>query len=121
MAQCLAQCWAPQGQALSPAWAASGGMPPLPGLEGWCGKRCLPSLLGVPALAGREGQGRDICLTLLSASITWCVFSQELITLQHVLINIWSRSTEETEQNVKRVVLGSGDAEKGLAVMSWEW
>lgn len=33
-----------------------------------------------------------ICLTLLSASVTWCVFSQELITLQHVLINIWSQS-----------------------------
>lgn len=31
-------------------------------------------------------------MTLLSASVTWCVFSQELITLQHVLINIWSWS-----------------------------
>lgn len=43
-------------------------------------------------LGGREGQGGDFCLTLLSASVTWCVFSQELITLQHVLINIWSWS-----------------------------
>lgn len=65
---------------------------------------------------GREGQGGDICLTLLSASVTWCVFSQELITLQHVLINIWSWSGVETEQNVKRVEVWSGDAEKGLAV-----
>lgn len=63
---------------------------------------------------GREGG--DICLTLLSASITWYVFSQELITLQRVLINIWSWSGVETEQNVKRVVVWSGDAEKGLAV-----
>lgn len=59
-----------------------------------------------------EGQGGDICLTLLSASVTWCVFSQELITLQHVLINIWSWSREETEQNAKWVVSWSGDAEK---------
>ena len=64
--------------------------------------------MGVPTLAGREGQGGDICLTLLSASITWCVFSQELITLQHVLINIWSRNGIETERNVKRVVVWSG-------------
>ena len=61
---------------------------------------------------GREGQGRDICLTLLSASVTWCVFSQELITLQHVLINIWSRNGVETERNVKRVVVWSGCRER---------
>lgn len=73
------------------------GIPQPPGCagSGWEGGR-------------REGQGGDICLTLLSASITWCVFSQELITLQHVLINIWSRNGMETEQNVKRVVVWSG-------------
>lgn len=53
-------------------------------------------------------------MTLLSASVTWCVFSQELITLQHVLINIWSQSTEETEQNVKRVRVWPGDTMRVL-------
>lgn len=72
-------------------------------------------------LGGREGQGGDICLTLFSASVTWCVFSQELITLQHVLINIWSRSGVETERNVKRVEGWSGDDEKGLAVKNGMW
>ena len=84
----------------------------LAGAGGVAWQEAFPSLLGVPALAGREGgreeQGGDICLTLLSASITWCVFSQELIILQHVLINIWSWNGMETEQNVKRVVVWSG-------------
>lgn len=67
-----------------------------------------PGCAGSGWEGGKEGQGGDICLTLLSASITWCVFSQELITLQHVLINIWNRNGMETERNVKRVVLWSG-------------
>lgn len=73
------------------------------------------------ASSGWEGQGGDICLTLLSASVTWCVFSQELITLQHVLINIWSWSGVETERNAKRVEVWSGDAEEGLAVKNGRW
>lgn len=74
-------------------------------------------------LGGRDRQGGDICLTLLSASVTWCVFSQELITLQHVLINIWSWSGVETEQNAKRMEVWSGEAQKGLAVKNggWSW
>lgn len=74
-----------------------------------------PGCAGSGWEGGREGQGGDICLTLLSASITWCVFSQELITLQHVLINIWSR----TEWRLSGMLSGwwfGQDAAKGLAM-----
>lgn len=74
-----------------------------------------------PGCAGSGWEGGDICLTLLSASVTWCVFSQELITLQHVLINIWSWSRVATEQNAKRVELWSGEAQKGLGVKNGRW
>jgi hypothetical protein len=87
-------------------------MPPLPRLEGGPARGAFPASWVCQLWLGGRERGGDICLTLLSASVTWCVFSQELITLQHVLINIWSWSREETEQNAKWVVSWSGDAEK---------
>lgn len=77
-------------------------------------------LSGCAGLVG-AGEGGDICLTLLLVSITWCVFSQKMITLQHVLINIWSWGRVKTEQNVKLVVVCSGYAEKGLVVVKGSW
>lgn len=88
-------CEAPLHRALLGFRAAvsRGGGPPRLGLEGRLARGPPPASWVCPLwLGGREGQGGDICLTLLSASVTWCVFSQELITLQHVLINIWSWS-----------------------------
>lgn len=110
-----AHCWAPQ------CWSPEEGLH----CQAWRGgiaKGTSPaSWVCQLGLGGREGQGGDICLTLLSASVTWCVFSQQLITLQHVLINIWNPSRVETEQNFKRVVVWSGDAEKSLAAKNGRW
>lgn len=67
----LVRCRGPRSQ-----YPEEGLLAPRPGLEGWCGRRSSLSLLGVPALAGREGgAGRGHLFdTLVSIRYLVCIF-----------------------------------------------